>query len=121
MTRRLDVCLGLAFFAAFSLAGCATPSARIATELTRYGLDATQAACVGDRLEANLSIGQLQELGRAARAIKEGDNTPGRLTASDLLRVASRIEDPRVPIEVAKAAAGCGIVFSTRQPGSPYP
>ena len=100
----------LAVAAVLGLAACASPSARIATELTRYGLDATQSQCVGDRLEANLSIGQLQELGRAARALKGDDDTPGRLTSGDLLRVASRLEDPAVPIEVAKAAAGCGVV-----------
>lgn len=92
------------------LAACVNPSARIATSLTRYGLDAQQSQCVGDRLEANLSLGQLQKLGRAARAFNEGDTTPGQLTPSDFVRVASRIDDPQVPIEVAKAAAGCGML-----------
>jgi hypothetical protein len=91
------------------ISGCVNPSARIATSLTRYGLDAQQSKCVGDRLEANLSLGQLQQLGRVARAYSENDATPGRLTADDFLRVAARIEDPKVPIEVAKAAAGCGL------------
>ena len=104
----MKIILGLAVAA--SLAGCVNPSRAISTELTRYGLDASQAQCVGDRLEANLSIGQLQELGRAARAITEGDETPGRLTVGDLVRVAGRIADPRVPLEVTRAAAGCGIL-----------
>ena len=92
------------------LAACVTPSSQIATSLARYGLDARQSQCVGDRLEANLSLGQLQRLGRAARTVNEGDTTPGRLTPSDFVRVASRVEDPRIPVEVAKAAANCGLL-----------
>ena len=93
-------------------AGCVDASTSIATELGRYGLSASQSTCVGERLERNLSIGQLQQLARAAGALKTGDTTPGRLTGSDLLRVASRIEDPKVAIEVAGAAQGCGVVGS---------
>lgn len=92
------------------LSGCVNPSAKIATGLVRYGLDDRQAQCVGDRLEANLSIGQLQQLGRAARSVNQGDVTPGLLTVSDLIRVSSQFKDPKVPIEVAKAAAGCGVL-----------
>lgn len=91
-------------------AGCADPSTRISGELTRYGLDVDRATCIGDRLEANLSVGQLQQLGRAARAFEQGDVTPGRLSASDFIRVSSRIDDARVPVEVAKAAAACGLL-----------
>ena len=96
--------------AALSLAGCVNPSARISTELVRYGLDQRQAECVGDRLEARLSIGQLQQLARAARAYASNDTTPGRLTLGDLARASSQINDPRVPVEVASAAAGCGVL-----------
>lgn len=92
------------------LSACVDPSRRIAAELGRYGLDQTQADCVGDRLQRNLSLGQLQQLGRAATAYGKGDTTPGRLTVSDLLRVAGQIKDVKVPVEVAKAAAGCNIV-----------
>jgi hypothetical protein len=97
---------------ALSAAACAAPSARIAAELGRYGLDAAQAQCVGQRLETNLSIGQLQQLARAAGALGKGDTTPGRLTGADLFRVASQIDDPKVPIEVARAASGCGVLSS---------
>lgn len=89
---------------------CADPSTRIATELQRYGLDAAQAQCVGQRLEANLSIGQLQQLARAGGALQQGDTTPGRLTSGDLLRAASQINDPKVAVEVARAANGCGVL-----------
>lgn len=101
--------IGIAFIIAASLSACVNPSARISTELTRFGIEQAKADCVGNRLEANLSLGQLQQLARAAGALKVGDTTPGRLTPSDLIRVSSRIEDPKVPIEVARAAAGCGI------------
>jgi hypothetical protein len=90
--------------------GCVNLSEKIATSLTAYGLDASQSQCVGDRLERNLSIGQLQELGRAARVYSQGDVTPGRLTASDLIRIAGQFKNPKVPIEVGKAAAGCGVL-----------
>lgn len=93
-------------------AGCVDPSARIASSLEGYGFAPDQSQCVGDRLEKNLSIGQLQQLGRAARAAREGDTTPGRLTVGDFLRVAGQVKDPKVPLEVTKAAAGCGIVTS---------
>jgi hypothetical protein len=100
----------IAGLVAVSLAACAAPSTRIATELSRYGLDEAQARCVGERLEANLSISQLKQLARAAGALDKGDTTPGRLTGADLLRVARQIDDPKVPIEVARAATGCGIL-----------
>lgn len=95
---------------ALAVSGCVDPSERISTSLTASGLEATQAQCIGDRLERNLSISQLQELGRAARAYGKGDTTPGRLTVSDLVRVASRFDKPKVPIEVGKAAARCGLL-----------
>lgn len=92
------------------ITGCAAPSTRIASALERYGLDERQSACVGNRLGSRLSIGQLQQLGRAARAYGANDPNPGRLTVSDLMRVSGTIEDPKVPIEVGKAAASCGLL-----------
>ncbi|WP_335309525.1 hypothetical protein [Sphingomonas phyllosphaerae] len=97
---------------ALALSGCVNPSARIASSLEGYGFAPDHSQCVGDRLEKNLSIGQLQQLGRAARATREGDTTPGRLTIGDFIRVAGQVKDPKVPLEVTKAAAGCGIVTS---------
>ncbi len=102
--------LTIAFGAAVLLGGCVNPSAKIASSLEGYGFQPDQSQCVGDRLEANLSIGQLQQLGRAARASREGDTTPGRLTVDDFIRVSAQVKDPKVPLEVAKAAAGCGII-----------
>lgn len=90
--------------------GCAAPAARISTGLQRYGLDESRADCVGGRLQANLSLGQLQRLGKAAAAYWQGDTTPGVLTASDLVRVAAQLKDPAIALEVGKAAAGCGVL-----------
>lgn len=104
---------------ALAASACVNPSARIASSLEGYGFDAGQSQCVGDRLEANLSLGQLQQLGRAARAAREGDTTPGRLTASDFVRVAGQVKDPKVPLEVAKATAGCGLVADAVVSGVP--
>lgn len=110
-SRRRGVSALLAFGLLFA-AGCASPSSRISNELGHYGLDANQALCVGQRLESNLSLAQLQQLARAAAAFKTGDTSPGRLTASDLLRVGAQIKDPKVAIEVARAASSCGVVSS---------
>lgn len=92
--------------------GCASPSERISGALGGYGLNATQAVCVGQRLERNLSITQLQQLAQAARAYTRNDTSPGRLTGADLFRVASQIRDPQIAIEVARAASGCGVISS---------
>lgn len=100
----------LALGTALCVAACAAPSQRIAMGLERYGLDAQRSQCVGDRLQRNLSLGQLMQLGDAAKAYRRDDATPGQLTVSDLIRVAGEIKDPKVPLEVGKAAAGCGVV-----------
>jgi hypothetical protein len=96
--------------AAFGLAACATPSERIADALVGYGIAPAQAECVGIRLEQRLSIGQLRELARLARAYRENDPNPSALTVTDLVRVTSQVNDPRVPIEVGRAAGQCGLI-----------
>lgn len=95
---------------AATAAGCAKPSERIATALGQYGLERSQAECVGDALEENLSIAQLRQLGDAARAYSRDDKSPGRLTFGDLVRVAAQIRDARVPLEVGRAAVHCGVI-----------
>ena len=94
---------------AVSLAACASPRERIATGLTGYGIEPGRAACVGEHLERSLSIAQLQELGRVAQAARNRDPNPSRLTLDDLLRAASEIRDPRIALEVAKAAGRCNL------------
>jgi hypothetical protein len=97
----------LAAFCALLVGACATPSDRISTELVRAGLDRQRADCVGRSLERDLSLGQLRQLGAAARAYRDNDSTPDRLTGSDLLRVSAQVHDPAVPVAVARAAAMC--------------
>jgi hypothetical protein len=102
--------LFLPFAAVAALSACATPSERISDALVGYGIDRPHAECVGNRLQRNLSLGQLQELARLARTYRENDPNPGQLTVNDLLRVAGQVQDPRVPLEVAKASGKCGLV-----------
>lgn len=96
--------------ALFTLPACATPSDRISEALVGYGIAPGQAQCVGGRLEDRLSVGQLRELARYAKAYRDNDPNPGALTVADLIRVTSQVQDARVPIEVGKAAAQCGLI-----------
>ncbi len=95
---------------ALTLVACAAPATRISTGLQRYGLDQQRASCIGTRLQGDLSLGQLQQLGRAAAAYGKNDTSPGVLTVGDLLRVAGELRDPAIPLAVGKAAAGCGVM-----------
>ena len=94
-----------------ALAACTAPATRISSGLQRYGLDAGRADCVGTRLQGDLSLGQLQQLGRAAAAYRKDDPNPGVLTVGDLIRVSSELKDPAIPLAVGKAAAGCGALL----------
>ena len=85
---------------------CATPAQRIATQLTKAGLDPVRAQCVGSMLERELSIAELRQLGNAARSLHP-DGSTGTVTAADLIRVSAQITDPAVPIAVARAAVAC--------------
>ena len=98
--------------AALGLAACVSPSAKISTELKRYGLDQRQAQCVGDRLEDRLSLAQLQQLARAARAYSTNDPNPQQLSVGDLARVSGQISDPQIPVELASAGVACGLLSS---------
>ena len=95
---------------AVALVACAAPATRISTGLQRYGLDESRADCVGGRLQSDLTLGQLQQLGRAAAAYKQNDPNPGVLTVGDLIRVAGELKDPKITLSVGKAAAGCGVL-----------
>ncbi len=95
-----------------ALGACATPSDRIAGALEAYGFTKPQAQCVGDRLQKRLSISQLAELARLAREVRAQQPVPGRVSIEDLLRLSGDVRDPKVPIEVARAGAGCGLLSS---------
>ena len=85
------------------VSGCAGTSEQISSELARSGLDARQSRCIGDRLAADLSFGELRQLGRAARVYQQASKTPGGLTVSDLIHVAAQFDDARVPLVVGLA------------------
>lgn len=102
--------LVVALLGATALAACAAPATRISSGLQRYGLDEARADCVGARLQRDLSLGQLQQLGRAAAAYRQNDADPGVLTAGDFLSVAGELRDPGIAVSVGKAAAGCRVV-----------
>jgi len=104
MIRSVPPLLGAAL-----LTACATPATRISTGLQRYGLDAQRADCAGTRLQGDLSLGQLQRLGRAAATYRRDDPNPGVLTIGDLIRVARELKDPAIALAVGEAAAGCAI------------
>lgn len=102
--------LATAIGGALALAACAAPATRISDGLQRYGLDAQRSDCVGTRLQSDLTLGQLQQLGKAAAAYKKNDPNPGVLTVGDLIRVAGELKDPKIAVSVGKAAAGCGVL-----------
>jgi hypothetical protein len=93
--------------AAMCASACATPAQRVATQLTKAGLDPVRARCIGDRLDRDLSIAQLKQLGEAAHSLKPSGSQAGRVTVTDLVRLTREIQDPAVPIAVARAAMTC--------------
>ena len=81
----------------------------IGTELTRYGLDAAQSACVIERVGETLNPWQLRQLQQAASGVKRGYSDPERLQMSDLLWVSRHVDDPKVALELGTAANACGL------------
>lgn len=102
--------LAIALLGMTMVTACAAPATRISDGLQRYGLDAGRADCVGTRLQADLSPGQLRQLGRAAAAYRKDDAGPARLTTGDLVRVAGEIHDPAIALAMGKAAVHCRIL-----------
>jgi len=98
------------------LAGCAGhvadyigPRSSIVTpQLIRYGLDLTQARCVGERLGGTLTPRQLRLFARAAGSVRQGYYQPDRLGLRDLLWVATSFDDREIKYMLERAAAACG-------------
>ena len=105
---RRVVVLGCSTVALAISAGCA--SQRISSALVRYGVPPDKADCVGDSLSDRLSVGQLQSLGRAARAYQSIDRSSIPLTLIDLARVAAELRDPVIPIEIVRAGIKCAVL-----------
>jgi hypothetical protein len=93
--------------AVLAVAACASPASRIAGELTKAGVDPVRARCVGQSLEADLSIAQLRELAAAARSYRDRPRTSSRTTIADLIRVSAQIRDPAIAIALGTAAGRC--------------
>ncbi|GAA4026106.1 hypothetical protein GCM10022281_00850 [Sphingomonas rosea] len=93
-----------------TLTACASPQERISDTLAGYGLERARADCVGGYLQSELSLSQLLELSRAAKAYRARDPNPKAITIDDLLIISSEIRDPKIPLTVAKSAGRCGLV-----------
>jgi hypothetical protein len=88
------------------LAGCATPSQRISSQLVGYGVPEPQAVCVGDKLQDRLSIAQLQRIGQIAK--RSRDDT-GRVTIAQFAAALNKPGDEELVAEVLRAGLGCMI------------
>jgi hypothetical protein len=99
----------------FALAGCAgyaadywrPESSIISPQLSRYGLDQTQAQCAGSRLTAALSVWQLRQLERIARLVPAGHFGRLSLEPRDLVTIAGHVQDQRVRPHVATIIEAC--------------
>jgi hypothetical protein len=78
-------------------------------QFLRYGFSANQRKCVGGRIGATLSGGQLRKLEMKARSFTKGASDSARLTPGDLLFVSSQLKDPLVAIGLNQAASMCGV------------
>ena len=108
ITAKRPALAGFAACIAIAIAGCA--SQRISNALERYGVSREKAECIGDSLSDRLSVGQLQALGRAARAYRAIDTSNIPLTMVDLTRVAAELRDPVIPIEIVRAGVKCAVL-----------
>lgn len=86
------------------MAGCATPSQRISTKLVEYGVPQPQAVCVGDKLEARLTISQIR---RVADIAKRSRNSAGRVTITQFAAALDHPGDEAIVAEVLRAGLGC--------------
>ena len=86
------------------LAACATPSQKITAKLTEYGVPPAQARCMGDRLEARLSLAQLQRIGEIGRLNRD---RVGRMTVNDIAATLNKPGDEALVAEVVKSGIGC--------------
>jgi uncharacterized lipoprotein YajG len=86
------------------LAGCATPSQRIATKLTEYGVPPAQAQCMGDRLASRLNRQQLQRLADIAQL---DPDRVGRMTVNEIAVTLGESGDPAIVAEVIKTGLVC--------------
>ena len=90
----------LAFAAVLTLAGCATPEARVRAGLVDAGVAPRVAACMAERMVDRLSLLQLRRLGRL----------PGADDARNLDQLLHRVRalgDPEIVSVTASSGAIC--------------
>lgn len=88
------------------LTACATPSQRIATNLTSLGVPPRQSQCMGQRLGQRLSIGQLRRLDELSRVTGE------KLSRMSIRQIAAKLtdeKDPGLVLEIVRAGVGCAL------------
>ncbi len=85
------------------LAGCATPAERITGKLESAGVPTPQARCMGNKLAARLSYGQLAELNRVVK-----DSGGERLTVNRLVYRLGR-SDPALVAKLVETGLICAL------------
>jgi hypothetical protein len=92
-----------ALTATLAIAACATPAERITARLEAAGVPGAEARCMGDRLAARLTLGQMAELNRVVAA-SGGE----KLTVNRLIR---RLDDadPALVGKLVETGLGCAI------------
>jgi hypothetical protein len=111
--------LPLALLASVPLAGCVGElqdfvgpvSHTTAPQLLRFGLDLTQARCVGDKLGERLRPHQLRMFARAASSVHDGWFEPGRLTLRDLSYLAAHNPDTAFAPALDRAIGLCNVAM----------
>ena len=85
------------------VAGCATPAQRITARLEAAGVPGREAKCMGDRLAARLSIGQMVELTRVIKT-----SGAEKLTVNRLARQLGNA-DPALVARLIETGITCAI------------
>lgn len=84
--------------------------ALIAPQLPRYGLDEDQARCFAASLSGSLTVWQMRQLQQMSAALADATPVHVPLTAADLLRAASFVQDREVAPHVARAVESCDLI-----------
>jgi hypothetical protein len=78
-------------------------------QFVRYGLNANQSRCMGERIGEALTPLQLRRFARAAGALRQGEGHPAPLTLRDLIWVANTMGDAAVLRALLRADSACGV------------
>ena len=102
------------------LAGCASlsPEARVHEKLLAAGVKPHLADCLAPKLARKLSIPELEQLGRAAKLARGGDDTeagtggdrPHHLGIRELSDRLQAVNDPHIVDVVTRAGLSCAIL-----------